>query len=387
MPLNPSVPLTLLYGDAPLLIERAADGLIDALLPRGSRTYGLTLIDLRHRQRVGRWGSGDRWGDPDLVWGASDPNPVARVAAQLQTGSLMADRRVLLLQGVDDLPAAQQNELARQVGDLRPDVYVIMIASASRQQAGKGLPVAAKLRAVVEQQGQSAAFITPFEREMAQWAVGEAGRMGKRLDRAAAERLVEMVGRDHARLFSELEKLCSYVGDAREIALPDVSEAASRSVEASSFDLVDAIAEGDARRALSMLPDLLAGQNVPSTAIPLLGMIARQLRLVWQAGYLAQSGAPVDRGGRPATEVTALLPEQQNVVVAARSGFVARKLARYARSLGDREIAAALQRVLYADRALKGQTDEHLEPRLVMERLVTELCLLARSPGKAARGQ
>ena len=362
MPLNPSAQLTLLYGDSPLLIERAANGLVDALLPGEARTYGLTVVDL-------------------------ETTPISQVGLQLQSGSLMADRRVFLLRDVGALTAAQQNELVRQVAELPAGVHVIMTVPASRQDAGKGLPVAAKLRGVVEQQGQSASFITPFERDLAEWTVAEAARMGKRLDRGAADRLVEMVGRDHARLFSELQKLCCYVGEAREIALGDVSEAGSRSAEASVFDLVDAIAEGDARRALSMLPDLLPGPNVQSTAIPLLGMIARHLRLMWQAHYLAEHGAPVDRAGRLSPEMMGLLPEQQNVVVAARSGFVARKLARHARSLGDREIAEALQQVLRADRSLKGQADEHMEPQLVMERLVTDLCLLARHAAKGGRAR
>jgi DNA polymerase III delta subunit len=145
---------------------------------------------------------------------------------------------------------------------------------------------------------------------------------------------------------------------------------------------VDAIAEGNAPRALAQLSDLVPAHSAQAAAIPLLGMIARQLRLMWQAAYLASCGAPVDRGGKVAAGVTDLLPEQQNVLAAARSSFMARKLARQARNFGDQEIAFALERVLQADRALKGQTAEQLDPRLVMERLVTELCLLAR---RAAR--
>jgi len=360
MPLNPSVQLTLLYGDSPFLIERAAGELVDALLPGQARTYGLTVIDL-------------------------ETTPVSRVAVQLGSGSLMAEKRVAFLRGVDGLKAAEQSVLASLLDPVPPGVYAVLSFAASRQEINKakGPPLAAKLRKLVETKGQSAAYTTPRERQLEDWAAGEAGRLGRRLDRAAAKRLVEMVGRDHARLFGELQKLCSYVGDTPQITAQDVSDAATRSAEVSVFDLVDAIAEGNARRALSILPGLLPSHNVQSTAIPLLGMIARQLRLVWQAGYLAQAGAPIGGRRRAEAEVVALLPEEQNVLVAARVGYVAEKLAQHARSLGDREIAVALQQVLRADRALKGQADEHMDPRLVMERLVTELCLLARH---AARG-
>ncbi len=360
MPLNPSVQLTLIYGDAALLIERAVDELVEAILPGEARRYGLTAVDLAQAS-------------------------VGQVALQVHTGSLMAATRVVELRNVDALKAAEQTELAGTLGTLTAGVYVIMTASATRQEISKGSPVAAKLRKLVEEKGQSAAFVTPFDREMAEWAMAEAQRVGKRLDRGTAERLVEMVGRDHARLSSELQKLACYVGDAPHITSDDVTQAGSRSAEASSFDLVDAIAEGDARRALAFLPDLVPSQNAQSAAIPLLGMIARHLRLMWQAAYLARCGSPVDRGTRVGPEVAAMLPEQQNVLQSARSSFVAKKLARHARTLGDREVALALQKVLYADRALKGQTDEHLDPRLVMDRLVTELCLLAQRAAKASR--
>jgi DNA polymerase-3 subunit delta len=208
----------------------------------------------------------------------------------------------------------------------------------------------------------------------------EAKQRGKRLDEPAAELLVQLTGRDHGRLSSELNKVSAYVGKAERISADDVSAVAVRSAEATSFQLVDAIAEGDTAKALAMLPDLVPAHNAAGAAIMLLGMVARNLRLLWQASYLGRNRAPVDRG-RPPESLAELLPVQQNVVEATRSDFVARKLAGHARNFTDTQAALSLERVLYADQALKGQTGEHLDPRLVVERLVTELCLLAqRSP-------
>ena len=64
---------------------------------------------------------------------------------------------------------------------------------------------------------------------------------------------------------------------------------------------------------------------------------------------------------------------------ASRSNFVAKKLAGHARNFGDQQAAESLERVLHADRTLKGQTDEYLDARLIVERLVIELCVLARA--------
>ena len=352
--LSPEVQLTLIYGDAPFLIEREASELTNALLPGAAREYGLTVLDFA-------------------------ANSLDEAGAHLRTGSLIAETRVVLLRNLQELKADAQKKLAGWCSEIPRATYVILTAEVTRQAAQKGNPARAALKKVIEASGQSAGFITPWESELAGWVVQEAQRLGTTLDRQGAELLVEMVGRDHARLVSEVEKLACYVGGASGISVDDVRTAASRSAEATVFQLVDAIAEGNARQALAVLPDLVPAHSPTSAAIPLLGMIARNIRLLWQASYLAKNGAPVDRQGKLRDDLAELLPNEHNVDAATRSNFVARKLAGHARNFDDRQAAVALGRVLHADRTLKGQTDEYMDPRLVVERLVIELCMLARS--------
>ena len=375
--LDPQVQLTLIHGDAALLIEREARRFVDAVLPPDDQAYGLTVADL-------------------------DATPVSEALQSLWTGSLMAATRVLLLRNLQTVPAGGRKSKAAEEGDepeetesgakpakpgesqklltdaltsIPAGVFVVLTHVSTRER--KGYAVSAALTKLLKAGGQSLQLMTPWERDMAQWAAEEARRGGKRLDPPAAELLVELTGRDHARLASEVAKLSAYVGDAERITTDDVSAAAVKTAEATSFQLVDAIAEGDAATALGLLPDLVPPHNATSAAIPLLGMIARNLRLLWQAGHLARHGAPVDRGNPPPS-LSGFLPSQHNVTEATRSSFVARKLARHGRNFTDAQAAVSLERVLYADRALKGQTGEHLDPRLVVERLVTELCLVAR---------
>ena len=377
--LDPHVQLTLIHGDALFIIEREAHAFVDAILRPEERTYGLTVVDL-------------------------ETTPVTDALGALYTGSLMAGTRVLLLQNVqtlragvakvkeapegDEAPEPEEPEepsksgskppqklLSEALANIPPGVFVVLTHVSTRERKGYALSVA--LTKLVTSRGQSAQFSTPWERELSQWVIQEARQRGKRLDPPAAELLVELTGRDQARLSSELDKVAAYVGQADRISAEDVSAVAVRSAEATSFQLVDAIAEGDAAKALAMLPDLVPAHNATSAAIPLLGMIARNLRLLWQASHLARNRAPVDRG-RPPESLAELLPTQQNVVEATRSSFVAKKLAGHARNFTDTQAALSLERVLYADQALKGQTGEHLDPRLVVERLVTELCLLAQ---------
>ncbi|HJN14300.1 MAG TPA: hypothetical protein QGH10_02355, partial [Armatimonadota bacterium] len=187
--LDPNCPLTLIYGDSAFLIERQAASLVDAMLPAGGHEYGLSGIDL---------------GSASLD----------EAATHLRTGSLIAETRVVLLKNLQELKADPQKQLAKWLADLPLDTYVIITALVSRQVAQKGNPARAALKKVIQANGQEASFITPYERELAQWVGGEAQRLGKGMDRRAAEMLVEMVGRDHGRLVSEIEKIATYVGEA-----------------------------------------------------------------------------------------------------------------------------------------------------------------------------
>ena len=358
--LDPKCPLTLLYGDSVFLIEREATALTNAILPPDGQEYGLSALDFKSAS-------------------------LDDTAVYLRTGSLIAETRVVLLKNLQELKADPQKQLAAWVVDLPLATHVILTAIVSRQVAQKGNPARAALKKVIEANGQSASFITPYERELAQWVCAEAQGLGKGMDRRAAEALVEMAGRDHGRLVSEVRKLVTYVGDAPLISPQDVNEVAVRTAEATVFQLVDAIAEGNAKTALDVLPELVPAHGSVSAAIPLLGMLARNLRLLWQASHLARNGASIDRRGAIAPELADLLPNEHNVVQASRSSFVAKKLARHARSFTDKQAADSLERVLHADRTLKGQTDEYMDARLVVERLVIELCLLSRQPQSQGR--
>ena len=377
--LDPHVQLTLIQGDAPFTIEREARAFVDAVLPPEEQTYGLTVVDL-------------------------ETTPVTEAVSALYSGSLMAGTRVLLLRNLQALRAGAvrakepaegdessdpeppdegakpgskppQKVLTEALASIPPGVFVVLTHVSMRER--KGYAVSSALTKLVGSKGQTSQHKTPWEDELGRWVIQEARQRGKRLDDAAASLLVELTGRDQGRLSSELDKVAAYVGKPEQITADDVSAVAVRSAEATSFQLVDAIAEGDAAKALAMLPDLVPAHNATSAAVPLLGMIARNLRLLWQASYLGRNRAPVDRG-KPPDALAELLPTQQNVTEATRSDFVARKLAGHARNFTDTQAALSLERVLHADRALKGQTGEHLDPRLVVERLVTELCLLAQ---------
>jgi DNA polymerase-3 subunit delta len=177
------------------------------------------------------------------------------------------------------------------------------------------------------------------------------------------------------RLCLETEKLALYVGERAEITTEDVRAAASPSLEATIFELTDAVGRKDLAAALTALPSLLPAQSPESAALMILAMLARQLRLIWQARFLAEQGYSLGRLRETPPELAEVLPVEHNIVEAVKGrGFLVDKLSDQARRYTDAELAVALERVTEVDAALKGQTDRRLGARLALEMLLVDLC-------------
>ena len=126
---------------------------------------------------------------------------------------------------------------------------------------------------------QMQAFMLPRAREMAGWISKEARNQGGQIERAAADRLAEMVGAETRQAAQEIAKLLAYVNWAQKITLPDVEAVCILTAQQSVFDFVDALAAGNGKRAQSLLHRLLQSEDPFS----LWGMVVRQFRLLIQA--------------------------------------------------------------------------------------------------------
>ena len=197
--------------------------------------------------------------------------------------------------------------------------------------------MAAALRNVVEAHGQ----IIACSPSGARCPVGAGGvrGAGKRMDRDAAELLCEMVGADVDLLLRELEKLTTYVGAREQVSAEDVRTVSTRLSQADIFAIVDAIGLKDAATALSLLEGVLPEGTSSGEYFRFLGMIQRQLRLIWQARYLRQQG--VRPGEKPPAEVAARLPEHHNFLEATSGDktWLAEKFTRQAALFSDGQLA------------------------------------------------
>jgi DNA polymerase III subunit delta len=119
----------------------------------------------------------------------------------------------------------------------------------------------------------------PKRWEMPRWIESEARQQGGKIEPDAAARLAEMTGEDTRMAAQELTKLLTYVNFERPIRLLDVEKVSIVSAQASVFELVDALGQGDGKKAQKVLHRMLEEAD----AAEFWGMVIRQFRLLLQA--------------------------------------------------------------------------------------------------------
>jgi DNA polymerase-3 subunit delta len=121
-------------------------------------------------------------------------------------------------------------------------------------------------------------------------------RSGKRIEPAAADRLMELVGFDLRTVAANLEKLVDFTGDRRTIGEDDVRQVLRRTKKDPIFEFTNALTERDLDGALFYLDALLVG-GVLAHPLQLLGAAANQLRKLILLKEFAES--PEGRAWQP----------------------------------------------------------------------------------------
>jgi DNA polymerase-3 subunit delta len=202
--------------------------------------------------------------------------------ASIPAMSLMGSRRYLLADGVEKWRDKQQATVAEAIAAaLPPDLTLVLI---SRAKAPAKL-----LKAVKAAKGEIHDFEAPKARDMPRVLVADAGRLGFRLDPAAARLLVERMGAGSLRLRNELERLALWAGEGGQVSAADLEEMIADTSEAAVWTLSDAVVEGDAPTALRVGEQLIEqGENVSG----LIYGLASRLRSACAAAAMLEEGVP-----------------------------------------------------------------------------------------------
>ncbi len=195
--------------------------------------------------------------------------------------SLMDSRRYLLADGVERWRDRQLDAVVAALGDLPPDLTVVLIARAKAP---------AKLtKAVKAAKGEIHAFEAPKAREMPRLLVADAQRLGFRLEPGAARILVDRMGANPVRLHNELERLALWAGEGGEVGVDDLGAMIADTSEEAVWSLSDALLERDAAGALRIAERLISqGENVTG----LIYGLASRLRSACAAAGQLEEGIP-----------------------------------------------------------------------------------------------
>ena len=212
--------------------------------------------------------------------GGGAPDHDALLAA-IPAMSLTESRRYLLVDGVERWRDRQLDAVAGALGDLPPELSIVLIARAKAP--------AKLLRAVREAGGEIHEFEAPKARQMPALLVAEAGRLGFSLEPAAARMMVDRMGANPVRLQHEVERLALWAGEGGEVSAGDLGAMIADTSETAVWSLSDALIEQDSAKALRIAERLISqGENVTG----LIYGLASRLRKACDAAAKLERGTP-----------------------------------------------------------------------------------------------
>lgn len=314
--------------------------------------------------------------------GPRDPAPLElpRFLDEARTASLFGERKLVVLRRAQHFLKEHAAELATALRSIPKGNSVALVAESS----GKPPKALVDLLPSVECQRPydtpppwakgGAAGATPA----VQWAVERARAEGKALPRDAAERLVSYVGGNCARLASEIEKLSLLAGDRPAITVADVDVLCGAARSETAYPFVDAVADGDARKATRLLAAIferglqVGSGDSASVVADATGVGAILLAALHGRFRDVGAAAEVARGGRMSPEAAA--------AEAGVKPFAQKRVAADVRRHAHTDFARVFEEIVRADAGLKGESDS---PEFVMERLVLAL-VRAGAPASSA---
>ncbi|HEX6780570.1 MAG TPA: DNA polymerase III subunit delta [Solirubrobacterales bacterium] len=257
-----------------------ADGMQPLYLIAGSDGAKIDATRSRLRARAEREGGSAALEVFESGEGKGMPDHEALLAA-IPAMSLMESRRYLLADGIERWRDKQLEPVLAALRELPPDLTLVLIC--------RDKPPAKLVKAVKAAEGEVHEFEAPKAREMPRVLVGEAQRLGFRLDPAAARMLVERMGASPVRLRNELERLALWAGEGGAVSATDLEAMIADTSEAAVWSLSDALIEGDAAAALRIGERLIGqGENVTGLTYGL----ASRLRSACAAAAQLEEGIP-----------------------------------------------------------------------------------------------
>ena len=193
------------------------------------------------------------------------------LAVLLSTPPMMADRRVVVLRDVGALKKDTRKVLDEYLKTPAVDLLLIMASSSG-----------SKPDTSLASSSTSLEFDALSAERIPRWIAHHAdSALGVRIGEAAAELLQAAVGNDLYQLSGELDKLASFVeGRDQEIGEDAVAAVVGVRRGETLSDLLDAVADRNAARALDLIPHVMAQPKTTGVSV-VMALSTQMLAMSW----------------------------------------------------------------------------------------------------------
>jgi len=193
------------------------------------------------------------------------------LAVLLSTPPMMADRRVVVLRDVGALKKDTRKVLDEYLKTPAVDLLLIMASSSG-----------SKPDSSLASSSTSLEFDALSAERIPRWIAHHAdSALGVRIGEAAAELLQAAVGNDLYQLSGELDKLASFVeGRDQEIGEDAVAAVVGVQRGETLSDLLDAVADRNAARALDLIPHVMAQPKTTGVSV-VMALSTQMLAMSW----------------------------------------------------------------------------------------------------------
>lgn len=195
-----------------------------------------------------------------------------------ETMPFFAERRLIVIENSGFFKSATP-ELADYMKNM-PDTVCFLFVENEVDKRGKMYKAAKDKGRIVEMGRQD-------EKTLLYWIAGNVKREGRQIKESTARYLVSKTGTDMENLEKEMEKLFSYTLGRNEITVQDIDDICTTQITNKIFEMVEAVAVKQQKKALNYYYDLLALKEPP---MRILYLLARQFKLLLEVKDLCGKG-------------------------------------------------------------------------------------------------
>jgi len=225
-----------------------------------------------------------------LFIGDANEVSVADVLDELRTVPFLTAKRVVVVKNADDFLSQNRHILEDYFDNPCPTGVLILTVSSwpSNTKLAKKLPSVGKLIEVKE--------LKPWQlpAKLSEYA---SDAHDKKIDKDAAELLVELTGDDLTRLYSEIDKLALFAEDEKVITAKHIESLIGHNRIYDVFEVIDAITIGKTAKAVARLRNMFAQDKDAEYTV--VGAFAYHFRKMYNAKALLEKGiSPYQVGKR-----------------------------------------------------------------------------------------